>query len=317
MERHESCRGVRTAWLQSCVLALACLALAACGSGKGSPTGHSTPEAAFEALVTALERNDLAASSALLGPGSEDLLISGDAVQDAADRAGFVADYRARHSLQRDSDTQRTLLVGEGGWPFPVPAVQKEGQWHLDGAAGVDELIYRRVGQNELGAIAVARGFVEAQQEYAAQGYDGDPSGIYAMKLVSDPGLRNGLYWETADDEPASPAGEFVAAAAAEGYRAYQGAPYHGYRYRLLYRQGPNAKGGEREYFRDGLMTQGFALVAWPADYGSSGVMTFIVNQDGTVYQKDLGDETGETVLQMIAYDPDSSWTLVPAEPEG
>lgn len=298
------------------LLALAALALAACGPTSGQ-AGFSTPEAAFESLAAALERNDLPAAQALLGPGSEDLLVSGDAVQDAEDRADFVATYRARNSLQADGDARRTLLLGEEQWPFPIPAVLQDGKWRLDGASGADELVYRRVGQNELGAIAVARGFVEAQNEYAAQGHDGDPPGIFALKLNSDPGLQNGLYWPTADDEPPSPAGEFVASAAGEGYRAGQGMPYHGYHYRMLYRQGPNASGGEREYFRDGLLTQGFALVAWPADYGSSGVMTFIVNQNGEVYQKDLGVDTGATVLQLMAYDPDSSWKPVPAEPEG
>jgi hypothetical protein len=202
---------------------------------------------------------------------------------------------------------------------MPIPIVKKGGKWVFDGAAGVDELIYRRVGRNELGAIDVCRGFVSAQTEYASQGRDGDPAGIYAMKLISDEGMHNGLYWPTAEDEPASPAGPFVAAAAEEGYRKAEGsarAPYHGYYYRMLYRQGPNANGGAKEYFKDGLLTEGFALVAWPAEYGSSGVQTFIVNQDGVVFQKDLGEDTAAAVEAIQAYDPDSTWTAIvpPAE---
>jgi hypothetical protein len=179
-------------------------------------------------------------------------------------------------------------------------------------------MIYRRVGANELGAISVCRGFVDSQVEYAAEGRDGDPAGIYALKLVSDEGLHNGLYWPVEEGEPASPAGPFVASAAAEGYRRAEGErrPYHGYYYRMLYAQGTNANGGARDYFRDGLLTEGFALVAWPADYGSSGVMTFIVNQDGVVFQKDLGDDTATTVESIQAFDPDSSWIAVVPEPE-
>jgi Protein of unknown function (DUF2950) len=309
--------GKRSGAIGLLALAVLALTLAACGK-PGAQAGFATPAAAFDALVTALEKNDLAAASLLLGPGAGDLLASGDAVQDQADRAEFVAMYKAGHSLQEDGADRQILVTGENDWQFPIPAVRKDGKWSLDGAAGADELVYRRVGENELGAIAVVRGYVEAQNEYAAAGHDGDPPGIYALKLVSDPGLENGLFWPTEGDEPPSPAGEFVAAAAGEGYRASQGAAYHGYHYRMLYKQASNAKGGEREYFKDGLLTQGFALVAWPADHGASGVMTFVVSQDGDVFQKDLGEDTAATVQQMIAFDPDSSWTLVPvATPQG
>lgn len=301
-------------WIAAVLLGLT---LAACGARDDGQPRFETPEAAFEALIIALEAGDLAAATKLLGPGVEELLDSGDAVQDQGDRVGFIAAYRTRHSLEADGDSRRTLLVGDDDWPFLIPAIRRDGKWVLDGEAGADELVYRRVGENELGAIAVARGFVEAQQEYAATGHDGDPPGIYALKLISDPGLENGLYWETAADEAPSPAGAFVAAAAGEGYRSGQGVPYHGYRYRMLFKQGPNAKGGAREYFQDGLLTQGFALVAWPAEYGSSGVMTFIVNQDGDVYQKDLGADTDTAVKALTSFDPDSTWKLVSATPEG
>lgn len=290
--------------------AVALLTLVACGS-PDRQSGFETPDAAFEALVGALEKQDNAALEQLLGPGVEELLDSGDAVQDTANRQGFVADYRAKHSIRDEGPDRRVLLVGSEDWPLPIPAVQRDGKWVLDGEEGADELIYRRIGANELGAIAVARGFVEAQKEYAAQGRDGDPAGIYALKLMSDPGLHNGLYWESTEGEAQSPAGRFVATAASEGYRRSVHSSYHGYHYRMLYGQGAHAKGGAREYFQDGLLTKGFGLVAWPAEYASSGVMTFIVNQDGEVFQKDLGEGTDSFVESMKHFDPDSSWTVV------
>jgi len=302
----------RAPWL------IAALLLAA-SCTRGGQEGFPTPEAAFDALAAATEKDDKAALQRLLGSGVDELLDSGDAVQDATDRATFTRAYRLKHSVQPDGDL-RVLVVGDLEWPLPIPAVQRDGRWVLDGEAGADELVYRRVGQNEIGAIAVTRGFVEAQKEYAAQGHDGDPAGIYAMKLVSDTGLHNGLYWETQGDEPPSPAGAFFAAAASEGYRTgtaartagATSAPYHGYHYRMLFAQGSNANGGAREYFQDGLLTQGFALMAWPAEYGASGVMTFLVNQDGVVFQKDLGETTTDTVATIQRFDPDSSWQKLP-----
>ena len=301
--------------------------LAGCGkqpaqdsaTATATATAFDTPEAAVGAFVAALEKNDLPRLQALLGAGSGELLNSGDAVQDAGDRAGFLADYKAKNSLADDGVDRKVLVVGEQDWPLPIPLVKRDGKWVFDGEAAIDEMIYRRVGANELGAIDVCRGFVDAQIEYASEGRDGDPAGIYALKLVSDEGLQNGLYWPTAEGEPPSPAGPFVASAAAEGYRRVEGErmPYHGYYYRMLYAQGPNANGGARDYFKDGLYTEGFALVAWPADYGSSGVMTFIVNQDGVVFQKDLGEDTATAVESIQAFDPDSSWVAVvtPEEP--
>jgi len=306
-------------------LAVVGLAIAAGCAKKPEPqdaaaaAGFDTPEAAVAALVAALEKNDLGQLKVLLGPGSEELLNSGDAVQDASDRADFLARYGAKHALVDEGADRKVLVTGEDEWPMPVPLVKRDGKWAFDGEAGVDELIYRRVGANELGAIDVSRGFVSAQLEYASEGRDGDPAGIYALKLISDEGLHNGLYWPTAEGEPGSPAGPFVAAAASEGYRRAEGdarTPYHGYYYRMLYAQGPNANGGARDYFKNGLLTEGFALVAWPADYGSSGVMTFIVNKDGVVFQKDLGEDTAAVVETIQVFDPDSSWTAIapPAE---
>jgi hypothetical protein len=284
---------------------------AGCAGKKDETAGFATPEAAVAALVAALEKDDTAALAKLLGPGTEELLSSGDPVADKADRAEFLAKYKAKNSLAADGD-KMMLTVGDNEWPMPIPLVQRDGKWVWDGAAGADEVIYRRVGENELGAIDVMYGYVNAQYAYAAEGRDGDPAGIYALKLISDPGMHNGLYWPTVEGETPSPAGPFVAGAAAEGYAAGSGGtPYHGYYYRMLYAQGPNANGGAREYFKDGVLTEGFAGIAWPADYGSSGVMTFIVNQDGVVFQKDLGEDTATIVESIQKFDPDSSWTAI------
>jgi hypothetical protein len=289
-------------------------------SGCARKTDHASfdsAEAAVSALTQALGKDDTAMLRQLFGPGSDELLSSGDVVQDKSDRAAFLAALNEKHSLVADGTDAFTLVIGAQDWPFPIPVAKKDGRWYLDGSKGADELIYRRIGANELGAIAVCRGFVAAQVEYAADGRDGDAAGIYALKLISDQGQHNGLYWPTTQDEPASPAGPFVAAAAAEGYRS-SGArlPYHGYYYRMLYRQGENANGGLREYFKNGLLTEGFALVAWPADYQVSGVMTFIVDQDGVVFQKDLGESTAATAAAMVSFDPDASWVAV-TEPSG
>ena len=303
----------RTHWLRGLAMLLGLAIASGCAKPPGNEPGFKTPEDAVGALVEALQANDMAALQALLGPGSEELLDSGDAVQDASDRAGFLAAYAAGHALIDDGPDRKVLEMGEVDWRMPIPIVKRDGRWQFDGEAGIDEMIYRRVGANELGAIDVCRGFVGAQLEYASEGRDGDPPGIYALKLISDEGLHNGLYWATEEGEPASPAGPFVAAAAEEGYRRVEGErrPYHGYYYRMLYAQGPNANGGAREYFKDGLLTEGFALVAWPAEYGSSGVQTFIVNQDGVVFQKDLGDDTATAVESIESFDPDSSWIAI------
>jgi hypothetical protein len=297
------------------LLAVVALLVSGCAR-KTDHVSFDSAEAAMSAFTQALGRDDTAALRQLFGPGSDELLSSGDAVQDKSDRASFLAALNEKHSLVADGTDTFTLVIGAQDWPFPIPVAKKDGRWYLDGSQGADELVYRRIGANELGAIAVSRGFVAAQIDYAAEGRDGDAAGIYSLKLISDQGQHNGLYWPTAQDEPASPAGPFVAAAAAEGYRSNgTRPPYHGYYYRMLYRQGDNANGGSREYFKNGLLTEGFALVAWPADYQVSGVMTFIVNQDGVVFQKDLGDSTAATAATMVSFDPDNSWVAVTETP--
>ena len=285
--------------------------LTACGQHSANQPSFKSPDEAVAALIDAARKDDVPALRKLFGPGAESIVDSGDAVADAQARKNFIAQYDEKHELVADGDDRQLLQVGGNDWPLPVPIVKRDGRWLLDGAAGADEVVFRRIGRNELGAIGVCHGFVDAQYEYASADRDGEGAGVYAQKLVSDPGTHNGLYWQTADGETPSPVGEFIAEAAAEGYRAGSAAPYHGYRYRPLFRQGTNANGGALDYFQNGVLAHGFALVAWPAVYGTSGVMTFIVNQDGVVFQKDLGADTASAVTTIDAFDPDSTWTAI------
>ncbi|MGH8863374.1 MAG: DUF2950 domain-containing protein [Burkholderiales bacterium] len=294
---------------------VAVLLLGAACAKVADQVSFKTPEDAVNGFAAAMEKEDnRAALRELLGPGVEDLLSSGDAVQDKVERQAVLDGFKLKHSLRDEGNDAMTLVMGNDDWPLPIPIVKRDGRWFFDGAAGADELIYRRVGRNELGAIDVCGGLVSAQIEYASESRDGDPAGIYALKFISDEGMQNGLYWPAAEGEPPSPLGPGAADAAAEGYRAGTNGerkPYHGYFYRMLYAQGQSAKGGTRDYFADGVMTEGFALIAWPADYGSSGVQTFIVNQDGVVFQKDLGEDTADAVQTINTFDPDSTWTAV------
>jgi len=299
---------------------LAAVMLSACAKKEAAAppaadhASFASAQEAVDALIAALEAGDNAALLKLFGPGTKELVSSGDDVADANDRAGFVEAYRAKHELVPEGEGRMILEVGENDWPAPVPVVERDGRWYLDGAEGEDEVIYRRVGRNELAAIEVCRGFVEAQNEYASEGRDDNPPGYYAPYLISDEDQHNGLYWPVEEGEPESPAGPFVAAAAGEGYRraaSGEPTPYHGYYYRMLYAQGPNAPGGAREYFEEGRLVNGFALIAWPADYGVSGVQTFLVNQDGVVYEKDLGEDTATAITYIELFDPDGSWAKV------
>jgi hypothetical protein len=297
------------------VAIVAVLALAGCGGAAKHPS-YATAEEAVAALVAAVESGDVAKLSAVLGDESEAIVNSGDPVADAKERATFLTMYGEKHALVPEGDARMTLQVGANDWPLPVPLVKDAKGWSFDGAGVADEIAFRRVGRNELGAIAVCRGYVGAQNEYASVGRDGAPAGIYAQKLLSDEGSHNGLYWATVEGEMPSPVGPFVANAAAEGYRADKASAYHGYRYRALFAQGPNAPGGAKDYFQASQLVGGFALIAWPAEYGISGVMTFMVSRDGVVYQKDLGEDTDAVVEKIETFDPDASWTAVEDEAE-
>ena len=291
-------------------------AAATAAADAASHTSFATPEEAAAALAAALESNDGKALSALLGPGTTELMSSGDPVADARERDNFVAAYKVSHSLVAGDSDDLALLVGEDNWPLPIPLVKNDGRWSFDGAAGVEELLLRRIGANELRTIDVMRGFVGAQRDYAAAGHDGLPAGLYAQKLNSTPGKQDGLYWETAPGAPTSPAGPFLAAATGEGYgEKVAGAPYHGYLYRALLSQGSAAQGGAMDYLVDGKLAKGFAALAYPSGYGASGIMTFMVDQDGVVWQRDLGEDTEKAATAITQFNPDDGWT--PLAPEG
>jgi hypothetical protein len=266
----------------------------------------SSPEAAARALSTAARSDDKERLRAILGPESDEILASGDAVADAAARKRFASAAGEGTRIERSADGALAIMhVGRDDWPLPIPLKRDADGWRFDTASGKEELLNRRIGRNELSAIAVARAYVDAQNEFARR------FGTYARTLRSTPGKHDGLYWEASDGDT-SPLGPLVASATSEGYHhAEAGAeaePYHGYFFHILTAQGPNAPGGARDYVNDGQMTGGFALVAWPAQHGSSGVMTFVVNNQDVVFQKDLGDRTAEIAKAMTAYDPDESW---------
>jgi Protein of unknown function (DUF2950) len=274
-----------------------------------------TYRAAADAFVSAVKANDNTALKEILGAQAQDLLSSGDAVADENGRVGFLKGYEKAHAFVHDSPDSVTLTIGSSAWPLPFPIVKVDGTWHFDALKGAQELAYRRIGENELAAIKVCRALRDAQKVYAETGHDGDPPGAFAQRIVSSPGKQNGLYWETKEGEEDSPAGVLIAGATSEGYDIQQGGkrtPFYGYYYRVLKAQGAHAIGGAKDYIRDGKMTGGFAIVAWPAEYGpsGSGVMTFVIGRGGMVYQKDLGQDTEAAVKAMTAYDPDSSWKI-------
>ena len=267
----------------------------------------SSAEQASNALVAAAENNDEKAMLDILGPNGRQIVSSGDQTEDAQSRANFVQSYREMHRLVKEPDGTTTLYVGAKNWPTPIPLVNKGNRWYFDTVAGEKEILCRRIGRNEMSAIHVSRELAAAQREYhSAQDHK------YALKIFSDEGQHNGLYWKAADGEAQSPIGPLVASAAAEGYtnnRDGAETPYRGYYYRILARQGKNAAGGAKSYIVNGQMTEGFAFVAYPAEYRSSGVMTFMVGPDGVVYEKDLGKKSDAHAKNVKVYNPDSTWT--------
>lgn len=298
---------------QTAALACAALMLSLVGCARPAATFDS-PDAASSALVGALEAGDSDRVRVIFGSAGDDIVSSGDPVEDRAARDRFLAAYREGHRMVESADGSRTLELGPQGWTFPVPIVRVGNAWAFDAAAGREEILNRRIGENELSTILACLAFVDAQQDYAHMDPDGDGIPEYAAKFVSDDGKRNGLYWPAEEGKPESPLGPLVAIAAQEGYstdpsRAPR--PFHGYLYRMLWAQGPNAPGGARDYILNGRRIGGFAMVASPADYGNSGVMTFIVSQDGVVYQRDLGTGTATAARTMRAFDPGEGWERV------
>ena len=278
---------------------LGCFAPLAAAQQKGQKT-FSSPSEASDALFNAAKNNDAQAMLDILGPDGKQLVSSGDETEDAHSRANFVKNYEEMHRLVKEPDGTVTLYIGAQNWPTPIPIVNQGSAWYFDTDAGKNEILYRRIGRNEMSAIRVCQELVAAQKEYYASHSE------YAQKIHSDQGQHNGLYWQAASGEPQSPVGPLVAQAVDEGNN--QPTPYRGYFYHILIRQGKNASGGAKKYISDGKMTGGFAFVAYPAEYRSSGVMTFIVNQDGVVYEKDLGDKTEDVAKSMKEFNPNSGW---------
>jgi hypothetical protein len=276
--------------------------------------GYSSAEEAVKTFVDAIKSNNNKELLSIFGPDAKELIYSGDPVSDRQRRERFIGEYDKKNSLAQEGE-KMVLVVGEKDWPFPIPLVKKGDQWFFDTKAGKEEILDRRIGRNELSTIQTMLAIVDAEREYAMKDRDNNALLEYAQKFRSDPGKKNGLYWETKEGEEPSPLGELVAKARAEGYsqRKSEGkpVPYYGYYYRILKAQGENAPGGAYDYVVKSKMIGGFAVVAYPATYGNSGVMTFIVNHDGVVYQKDLGGDTGKKAKEMQKFDPDSTWKKV------
>jgi hypothetical protein len=295
-----------------CVVAVKLLAGFPLHAATPGGRGFASPSAAAKALISAAKSDDVTDLIAILGPASKEILTTSDPVADQQMRRKFVERAAAKMKLVPDPKEAnwQTLLIGKDEWPLPIPIVKVNSEWHFDVEQGKREILARRIGSNELDAIEVCRGYVEAQNDYAAKDRTGSGALHYAQKIISSPGEQDGLYWSSTDGQDESPIGAIVARAFAEGYTKKQD-PYHGYYFRILTAQGPHAPGGAISYLHNDLMTSGFALIAWPSDYRSTGVMTFLVDKTGIVYQKDLGPRTSEIAGAYTAYDPDRTWPPV------
>jgi hypothetical protein len=301
----KSCWTNYSQFAAAAILLAGCFATRSMAQQQGQKT-FSSAEDASKALVTAAQSNEEKGMLEILGPDAKQIVSSGDDAEDAEGRATFVQKYQEMHRLVKEPDGSTTLYIGAENWPTPIPLVKKGSSWYFDTEAGKKEVLYRRVGENEMSTIRVCQELVAAQKEYRSM-----QQNVYAGKIFSDEGQHNGLYWKAADGERPSPIGPLVAAAVAEGYTKEQNGaptPYHGYYYHILTRQGANAPGGAKSYIENGKMTKGFAFVAYPAEYRSSGVMTFIVTVDGIVYQKDLGKTTDVVAKAMQEFNPTPGW---------
>jgi hypothetical protein len=293
--------------------------LAACNSSKApapseaGPKTFATPDAAGAALLAATKANDRTGLLTIFGSDSADLIFSGDAAQDKLTAQHFTDAYQTMDRWRKQTDGSEVLVVGADNNPFPIPLKKNSGgQWYFDTAAGKAEILARRIGDNELATIDVINAMADAQAQYMAQRHDGVKQ--YAQKFVSDEGKQNGLYWKSAEGQPRSPLGPLVAFASAEGFTPQAGKqqPFHGYFYRLLTKQGADAKGGAKDYIVNGKMTGGFAFIAYPEKYGDTGVATFIINQSGVAYEKDLGKDTTASATALTEFNPDKTWNTVP-----
>ena len=298
--------------LLACVIAVAILFLWASSNSLAAGTSQkrfSSPEEAVKSLVAAVRANDEKEMLAILGPGSKELISSGDEVADMAGRKKFLESYDQMNTLEQKSANTTVLHVGADNWPMPIPIMKKNTTWVFDIGKGKQEILNRRIGRNELHVIDVLDAYVDAQQEYASKDCIGSGKVEFAQRLISTEGKRDGLYWETKEGEQESPLGPLVANAAKEGYAKESNlSPFHGYYFKILKGQGRHAEGGAYNYVVKGRMILGFALVAYPAEYGNSGVMTFMVNQEGTIYEKNLGKNTKRIAEAMKIFDPDKTW---------
>jgi len=294
--------------IRKLLVLLAWLSLAAFAQESGQKTFASPSEAA-KALYDAAKSNDAGALEAVLGASSEPVLTSGDAVQDNNARETFVARFEQMNRIVRESDGSRVVYIGADNWPFPISLKEANGKWYFDTISGKQEILFRRIGKNEFAAMRVMNALADAQADYHNR------FGQYTDKWVSSEGKQDGLYWKAAEGEPESPIGPLVAYAAAQGYtKSESPEPFHGYFFRMLTAQGANAKGGATNYVVDGKMTGGFAFVAYPSEYHSSGVMTFLIDQNGLIHEKDLGTKTADLAKAMTTFDPDKTWIEVPAD---
>jgi hypothetical protein len=291
-------------------LALATALSIAPGCASVEASTFDSPEAAMQAAVDAADRDDPKLAEKLFGADGIELLRSGDPVADREDADNVKAAIREKLAFEQRGPDEMIALIGNDAWPFPIPLVRDGGKWSFDVDAGIEEITNRRIGRNELSTIATMHEYVDAQREYASKGRDGNPP-AYARRLISSPGKHDGLYWPAKDGDSDSPLGELLAQAAQEGYSigGAEPVPYHGYYFRSLEKQGARAPGGAKEFVDDkGRMSRGFAMLAWPAKYGNSGVMSFLVDRTGVVYQRDLGPATADAVRSIKVFDPDSEW---------
>lgn len=305
----------RLFWLAS-VAALMLLSFSgvlAVSQEEGQQT-FTTPQDADKALYDGAKAADKDALLKVLGSSASGVLSSGDEVQDKQTRDFFTERYEQMHRWGKEANGTLVLYVGAENWPFPMPLTKaSSGAWFFDSKNGAEEILYRRIGKNELATMRVSKMLFDAQKQYFEQSHDGDATHQYAQKVLSDPGKQNGLYWKVEEGQPESPIGPLVAYATGEGYGGQHDTPqpFHGYFYKIVNAQGANAKGGAKNYIVNGKMTAGFAVLAYPAEYRNSGVMTFMFNQDGILYEKDLGENTAEVAGQIKAFNPDSTWDTV------
>jgi len=289
------------------IIVLAWCSLAALAQEAGQKT-YASPADAAQALYDAAKTNDAGAQAAVLGASSQNILNSGDPVQDTNARENFITKFEQMNRIGKESDGSRILFVGADNWPFPVSLKQANGRWYFDTVSGKEEILFRRIGANEYAAMRVMNALADAQLDYH------DRFAHYTDQWVSSEGKQDGLYWKAGEGEPESPIGPLAAHATAEGYTNEPPEPFHGYIFRILTAQGSEVKGAAKSYLVNGKMTGGFAFVAYPADYRSSGVMTLLIDQSGVIYEKDLGPETVNLAKAMIAFNPDKTWSQVPAD---